>query len=189
MYNIKCKVFALQFVPVFFVICIFSVYFTSYTENCTEILQLGGIVGDILWSHHTAKLSIMSVCVCVCVCVRTCVRACVGERGRERSVNWNVCLYFRHEVHSWTLCHHAVGIQVQQVGVSIPVDGVEIPCHQLQPHIQDFLYISCKLLTEVSHIYLILFNNAIGSDYVYNRIMWLLVNRELNGMLREAVMS
>jgi len=47
-------------------------------------------------------------------------------------------LVLRHEVHSWTLCHHAAGIQVQQVGVSIPVGGVEIPCHLLQPHIQGF---------------------------------------------------
>ena len=59
MFSIKCKVFSLHFVPVFFVMCIFSVYFTACTENCTEILQLGGIVGDILWSCRTAKLSIM----------------------------------------------------------------------------------------------------------------------------------
>lgn len=78
---------------------------------------------------------------------------------------------------------------MQQVGVSILVDGVEILCHLLQLHIQGFLYISCKLLTEVSHIYLSLFSNAIGSDYVYNRIIWLLVNSELNRMLLEAVMS
>jgi len=69
MYNIKCKVFSLQFVPVFFVMCICTVYFTAYTENCTEILQLGGIVGDILYSRRTAKLSIMSVFMCMCVCV------------------------------------------------------------------------------------------------------------------------
>ena len=48
LYNIKWKVFSLQFVPVFFVMCIFSVYFTAYTENYTEILHLDGIGWDIL---------------------------------------------------------------------------------------------------------------------------------------------
>lgn len=48
MYNIICKVFSLQFVPFLFVMCILSVYFTAYTENCSEILLLGCIVGDIL---------------------------------------------------------------------------------------------------------------------------------------------
>lgn len=94
MYNIKCKVFSLQFIPVLFVMCIFSVYFTAYTEKCTEILQLSAIQ--------------QSYPLCVCE---------GWEREREISVHLSVCLYFRHEVHSWTLCHHAVGIQVQQVGV------------------------------------------------------------------------
>jgi len=69
------------------------------------------------------------------------VFVCVSmwEREREIYISKLKCvLVLRHEVHSWTLCHHAAGIQVQQVGVSIPVGGVEIPCHLLQPHIQGF---------------------------------------------------
>jgi hypothetical protein len=55
---------------------------------------------------------------------------------------------YRREVVSWTLCHHAAGIQARQVGTSALVDGEEILSHLPLLHIQGSWCISCKWLTD-----------------------------------------